>query len=243
MLKIDIQNINIKTSNTERILLKDIKFELEKNKIFTVLGKNGTGKSTLIKSIMKLLDTDIYSIKGKVFLNEKDIYKMEIEQLLGVRAKLVKYVFQDAVNSFDHLKKFEYYFIKFAVNKNEIDELLEYFFLPVKDKLFRMYPYEISGGMAQRVSLVLALLSKPKILILDEPTSGIDSAIANLMLLKLKEYSQINDHSVLLVTQDILFAKKISDKIALLQNSTLTEFMYNDEFFEKHGLLTEKEKV
>jgi ABC-type dipeptide/oligopeptide/nickel transport system ATPase component len=93
-----------------------------------------------------------------------------------------------------------------------------------------MYPYEISGGMAQRVSFVLALLSHPEIIILDEPTSGIDSAIANLFLLKLKEFAAKEDNSVLLVTQDITFAEKISDKIAYMANGRLSEFKTVEEF-------------
>ena len=234
MLKIDIQNINIKTPNGQNPLLKDIKFELEKNTIFTILGKNGTGKSTLIKSIMKLLNPNIYSIKASVLWNDKDIYKLENEDLIEIRSKNVKYIFQDPVNSFDHLKHFGYYFKRFTADENEISDLLEYFFLPDKEKLFKMYPYEVSGGMAQRISLVLAILTKPKVLILDEPTSGIDSAIANLMLLKLKEFVKNDDQAVLLVTQEIMFAKKISDKIALLQDSTLTEFIDTNEFFNKH---------
>ena len=234
MLKIDIQNINIKSTNGKSLLLKNIKFELEKNKIFTILGKNGTGKSTLIKTIMKLLDPNIYSIEGSVLWNNEDIYKLGYDDLLKIRSKYVKYIFQDPVNSFDHLKHFGYYFKRFTTDKNEISELLDYFFLPTKEKLYKMYPYEVSGGMAQRISLVLALLTKPKVLILDEPTSGIDSAIANLMLLKLKEFVKKDEQAVLLVTQDIMFSKKISDKIALLKDLTLSEFINTNEFFNKH---------
>lgn len=241
MLKIDILNISIKSPTGENTLLKNIKFELEKNKIFTILGKNGTGKSTLIKSIMKLLDPNTYSIDGSILWNNKDINNLKYEDIIEIRSRYIKYIFQDPVNSFDHLKRLGYYFKRFTVNENEISDLLDYFFLPIKEKLFKMYPYEVSGGMAQRISLVLALLTKPKILILDEPTSGIDSAIANLMLLKLKEFVKNDEQAVLLVTQDIMFAKKISDKIALLQDFTLTEFMNTNEFFNKHltELITE----
>ena len=192
---------------------------------------------------MKLLDPNIYNISGSVIWNDNDIYKLNYEDLLEIRLKYVKYIFQDPVNSFDHLKQFRYYFKRFTIDKNEINELLEYFFLPKKEKLFKMYPYEVSGGMAQRICLVLALMTKPKILILDEPTSGIDTAIANLMLLKLKEFVKKDEQAVLLVTQDILFAKKISDKIALLAESTLTEFKNTDEFFNLYHKDLEEEGV
>jgi len=234
MIKIDIKEISIKKHTENILLLKNIKLNLTGNKIFTILGKNGTGKSTLIKSITKLLDNNIYEINAEVLWEEKDIYKIEYEELLKIRANYIKYIFQDAVNSFNHLKNFSYYFNKFCVDENEINDLLEYFILPNKEKLFKMYPYEVSGGMAQRISLVLVLLTKPKLLILDEPTSGIDSAIANLMLLKLKEFIKEGENSVLLVTQDILFAQKISDEIALLNNSTLSEFYNTEDFFSKY---------
>jgi ABC-type multidrug transport system ATPase subunit len=85
--------------------------------------------------------------------------------------------------------------------------------------------------MAQRISLALALLAHPSLIILDEPTSGVDSAIANLFLLKLKEFVKGDSSSVLLVTQDLSFAKMVSDKIALLSNGSLSEFLSPEEFF------------
>ncbi|MHB8843049.1 MAG: ATP-binding cassette domain-containing protein, partial [Candidatus Aquicultor sp.] len=139
------------------------------------------------------------------------------------RKEKVRYVFQDTMNSFDHLKTIRYYFDLLAKDKSEIEELTEYFLLPDLKSLYKMYPYEVSGGMAQRISFILALLSHPEIIILDEPTSGIDSAIANLFLLKLKEFTRRNKNSVLLVTQDISFAEKASDEIAYLVNGVLSQ--------------------
>lgn len=119
-------------------------------------------------------------------------------------------------------------------DKNEIDALLEYFLLPKYPELQKLYPYEVSGGMAQRINFVLALLCHPQILILDEPTSGIDLAISNLFLLRLKEFAKGKDNSALLVTHDLVFARKISDKIAFLSNGKLSRFYSNEEFFSVH---------
>ena len=98
-----------------------------------------------------------------------------------------------------------------------------------------MYPFEVSGGMAQRISLTLALSAEPELIILDEPTSGIDVGIANLFLLKLKEFAASGNHSVLLVTQDLDFAKRVSNKIARLSNEKLSEFKPVDEFFHEES--------
>ena len=84
--------------------------------------------------------------------------------------------------------------------------------------------------MAQRLLIVLALLANPDLIILDEPTSGVDYAVMNLILLKLKEFIKGNEKSVLIVTQDINFARKSSDYIAYLSNGNLTNFLPPDEF-------------
>jgi ABC-type glutathione transport system ATPase component len=231
MLSVSINEIKLIGINSERLLLEKIRFDLEPGKIFTILGRNGSGKSTLIKSLTGLLDTKFYSVEGEVFFQGENILKMSGEKLLTLRRNKIKYVFQDAANSFDPIKKLKYYFEKSANHKDEINLLLEYFLLPVQDELKKMYPYEISGGMAQRTALALALLANPKLLILDEPTSGIDSAIANLMLLKLKDFVS-DGNSVLLVTQDLIFAKKISSRISHLADKRISYFYNPDEFFK-----------
>ena len=233
MLRIQIKEISLKTPPGGRTLLSNVNFELSSNKIYTILGKNGSGKSTLIKALTNLLDNKIYSVNGDVFYNNENIYTCTKEKLAELRKNEIKYVFQDAINSFDPLKKLQYYFELLAKDKSRIDEILEYLLLPLSEDLFKMHPYEVSGGMAQRIRFALALLSQPAVIILDEPTSGIDSAIANLFLLKLKEYVKMNSNSVLLVTQDILFAEKVSDKIAYIAEGRLSDFSSPGNFLKK----------
>ena len=231
MLDISIKNLWLKNRDGCKIILKDISFVLPANNIYTIVGKNGSGKSTLIKSLSGLLDKRFYTIEGQILFNSKNIISLNQNELLEFRREKIKYVFQDAVNSFDHLKKIGYYFKKLVKDSGETENLLNYFLLPEPGKLFAMYPYEVSGGMAQRISLVLTLLTHPEIIILDEPTSGIDAPIANLVLLKLKEFASTDSNSVLLVTQDMLFAKRISDQISFLKDGNLTDFLSVPEFF------------
>lgn len=230
MLEVFIKELFI-NSKEPRLLLKEINFFLPKNKIYTIVGKNGVGKSTLIKSLTRLLDKNLYTIDSKVFFEGKDLYSLNNNELLEIRKNKIKYVFQDTINSFDPLKKFEFYFKKLAKNQNDIEPLLKYFILPESEKLFKLYPYEVSGGMAQRISFVIALLTQPELIILDEPTSGTDAAISNLFLLKLKEFTGKNNNAVLLITQNLFFAEKVSDKISYLSNGSLTDFYSVEDFF------------
>jgi ABC-type glutathione transport system ATPase component len=232
MLVADIDKLILYRGNSQIILLSNIKFELGINQVYTIVGKNGTGKTTCIKSLTGLLDKRFYNTLGKVVFEGSDLLSIDNEKLKIIRKHKIKYVFQDARNSFDQLKKLKYYFKNLNKSSSEIDEILYYFLLPKSAALNGLYPYEISGGMAQRISLALALLAQPSLIILDEPTSGVDSAIANLFLLKLKEFVKNNSASVLLVTQDLSFANMISDNIALLTDRRLTQFLPPEEFFK-----------
>ncbi len=235
MLSAGIKSVKIRYGNSEKLLLKDINFELAENKINVVLGKNGTGKSTLIKALTRLLDERFYNITGSVFFNGKDLLQISSEELTEIRKNKIRYVFQDAINSFDPLRKIGYYF-RDNNNKEKLTTLLDAFLLPPQEELFRLYPYEISGGMAQRLLLVHALLKNPEILILDEPTAGIDAPISNLILLKLREFVSVENKSVLLVTQDLQFARKAGDQISFMSDGMMSPFYNFYEFFEQRKI-------
>jgi peptide/nickel transport system ATP-binding protein len=232
MLTANITNLTVNRENVQTTLLKEVNFKLASNCIYSIVGKNGSGKTTFIKSLTGLLDKRFYTTEGKVIFENRDLLSLNHEELRLIHRDKIKYVFQDARNSFDQLKKFKYYFGKINVSAQEIEETLAYFLLPKASELFSLHPYEVSGGMAQRISMVLALLAHPSIIILDEPTSGVDTAIANLFLLKLKDFVKRDSCSVMLVTQDLSFANMIGDKIALLTNGKLTQFLPPNEFFK-----------
>ena len=231
MLKAEIKKILLYNNTVSREIICNINFSISESKIYTILGKNGSGKSTLIKSLTKLLDDNIYKVDGNVFWNEENIFEIEKNRLLEIRRRDIKYVLQDLTKNFDPLKKIKYYFDNSGINKQTIMRQLNNFLLPDYDTISVLHSYEISGGMAQRISLMLAILSNPKLLILDEPTSAIDYANINLIKLKLTEFKE-NGGSALIVTQDINFAKEISDEIAFLHENKLSEFIKLQDFFD-----------
>ena len=230
MLKVDINNVIRRDPNENVEVLHDIKFTITEGKVYTILGKNGSGKSTLIKSLTNLLNAGLFNVSGTVIWNGENVFLMSVDRLLKLRQNEIRYALQDLANNFDPLKKIKYYFDSSDLSTEIIEEHLKSFLLPDYSIISRLHSYEISGGMAQRLSLMLALLPKPKLLILDEPTSAIDYTNINLVKLKLKEFTS-NDNSALVVTQDIYFAKEVSDEITFLNKGTLSDFESCDSFF------------
>ena len=225
MMSVSINFVDVIRENHTKRILQNISFKLEKGNVYTILGKNGSGKSTLINTLTKLLDNNIYNTDAIIEFNGRNLLELSITEMLQIKKEKIKYVFQDSVNSFDALKKFEYYFKMLNVSEEEIKDVFEYFLLPGKNKLFKLYPYEVSGGMAQRISICMAILAKPELLILDEPTSAIDINISNLLCNKLKEFVSEQRSCVLLITQDLDFAEHVSDYTAHLINGNLSQFI------------------
>ncbi|GBD90966.1 oligopeptide transport ATP-binding protein OppD [bacterium BMS3Abin04] len=224
MLNVKLKNVSLIINNKPKEILSNLDFNLSKNNIYTIIGKNGAGKTTLLNTIIGILDEKFYLISGFVKIQNINILDLDEKGRRILRKKLIRIVLQDAIGSFDPLKTFQYYFNLLKCEQSVLDNLLKSFQLQGSQKLSKLYPYEVSGGMAQRISICLAILAKPQILILDEPTSALDVPIANLVSLKIKEYIKSTNSIILIVTQDLKFADKVSDYIATLQNGKLQEF-------------------
>lgn len=230
MLTANIKSIKINNLSNTPSLLSNIDFKLLPNNIYTILGNNGSGKSTLLLALVNLLDKKDFGIDGTVKFNDVNLLELSDKEFASVREKNFRFIFQDSISAFDPLKKIKYYFELFNYSLNEIKDEFKYFQLPKYSEVCELYPHQISTGMAQRINIILALLSNPNILLLDEPTSALDLPIINLLLHRLKKYVEQENKIVLLVTQDIPFAKAISDYISLMKKGVLSQFTTPDIF-------------
>ena len=219
---------SIKRSNTNRNVfhLKKIFFDLREKEILAIVGPNGVGKTTLLNSFLNLLDYN-YTIDGIISLMGINPLSSSEKVLTNLRKNVTKYIFQDAANCFDPLRKLAYYFNS-TINESELDSYLSYFLLPTSDNILNKYPGELSIGMAQRLAIIWGLLSKPQLLLLDEPSSALDAPIINLLSYKLKEWNEKNNSSVVLVTQNINFAIHTATYITILTKDGLIHNDQND---------------
>jgi phospholipid/cholesterol/gamma-HCH transport system ATP-binding protein len=211
-----------KSFGTQRVL-NDVSFYIEQGRALCVLGRSGTGKSVTLKLIMALLRPD----SGEIWVDEDNVVGMDAHHLSSVRKKL-GYLFQDAA-LFDSLTLYENLALPLArltkKSKDEIDELVRRTLTDVGlggdgDK----YPAALSGGMRKRAGLARALVLGPKILLADEPSSGLDritaSEIDELLIRRRAEHGT----ALVIVTHDIHGVGRVADRVAVLDKGSLVAF-------------------
>ncbi|WP_149705172.1 ATP-binding cassette domain-containing protein [Campylobacter concisus] len=218
-MKIRLKNVSKSLSFKEHFnakaevlhLLEGINFELDDGENLAILGQSGSGKSTLAK----LISFSEPKSGGKIYINNEEITgKNELK-------KDIRYILQNQKQALNPALKVKTAiahvrsYLKLSFSENELKELMGN--LNLKDEILEKYPSQLSGGEATRVGILLALLSKPKILICDEITSGLDNEtkqkIINL-LLGLDEKI-----SIIFITHDILSAMKIAQKVLIIEAS------------------------
>ncbi|MDO5564201.1 MAG: ATP-binding cassette domain-containing protein [Eubacteriales bacterium] len=220
---IKIKNLFFKYDKLSDDVIKDLSLSIYRGEILSLLGANGSGKSTLLKIMCALYKP--YS--GKIILNGKDIKKYTNEELFN---GLISLLPQDA---------------KLTFFKNTIEEELEgcdelYEKMPYNiKKLLKMHPYDLSGGEAQQVALAKILSKKPKILLLDEVSKGLDS-YAKYELVKTLKKLQEQGITIVIVSHDIEFSIEVSNRCALLFGGEITSINNAKDFFKNNTFYTSK---
>ena len=200
--------------------LNNVSFELEENKVLSIIGESGSGKTTLAKIICALLPYE----NGVVEINRKNILNYTRQEL----SNTVQMIFQNPYSSFNPKLTIGHSLFE-AVDKN-INDKKEFIneklaLVDMKeDAVFDKYPHQFSGGQKQRLAIARALLKNPKILIADEPFASLDVINQSLIMdifYKIKKEQKTN---IILITHDISSAFKISDKILILQNGNMVKY-------------------
>ena len=208
-----------KSFGTKQVL-RDVSFDVRTGEALCILGRSGTGKSVTLKLIVSLIKPD----QGKIWVEEDEITHLGESELSRVRRKM-GFLFQDAA-LFDSLTLYENLALPLlrltGKSQEEVDFVIDQVLRQVGlagDK--KKMPSELSGGMRKRAGLARALVLEPKILLADEPSSGLDritSSEIDDLLLKQKEEHKT---ALIVVTHDVRGARRVGDRIVVLQEGRL----------------------
>lgn len=211
--------------------LEEASLILKEGETIALLGESGCGKTTLARAIMRYLPRNVAEYNGSVKIDGLETMSMSDKEFdEKIRWKRISYVSQAALNSLnpvikvvDHL--IEPLILHLKVNRElaieRAREIIKRVGI-VEDFLWR-YPFELSGGMRQRVIIALALITNPKIVILDEPTSALDVMTQANILNMLKDIRQKMNLSYIFITHDIAVSSELADKVAVMYAGYIVE--------------------
>jgi phospholipid/cholesterol/gamma-HCH transport system ATP-binding protein len=212
----------MKSFGTKRVL-NDVSFQLGLGQALCLLGRSGTGKSVTLKLIMALMRPD----SGEVWVDQDNVVGMGEHRLSLVRRKL-GYLFQDAA-LFDSLTLYENLALPLSrltkKSKDEIDDVIRRVLTDVGLAAEgSKYPSALSGGMKKRAGLARALVLEPKILLADEPSSGLDRITASEIDELLMRRKDEHGTALIIVTHDVRGARRLADQVAVLDKGNLVTF-------------------
>lgn len=231
-----VRNLNCQVGDKK--LLENISLNLEEKQALAIIGKSGSGKSLLARSLLALLDRDFYLRADEFFVDEIKPLKANSKtlQILRTRAALV---FQDVMASFYpfldvgalfHLILKTHTRLNAKMRKEKAFFYLHRFGLENLELIWHSYVHQLSVGMARRVSLALALVCEPRYLICDEITCSLDHENELRIYEFLKELKK--DLGIILITHDLNGARELADEILVLEEGKCIEKALKDEFFQ-----------
>lgn len=218
--KIVVEIKNLSKAFGDHVVLDNISLQVEDGENLVVFGRSGTGKSVLLKCMIRLLDTD----NGRVFIHNKDVIDLSFNELNGLR-KDIGFLFQGAAlyDSMSVKENLEFPLIRhFDFTQKELDEKVNNILHRVQlEEAKNKMPSELSGGMKKRIGLARAVISEPKLMLYDEPTTGLDpitsKEISKLILELQKELKMTS----VIVTHDLLCAEIIADRAIMLEKGKI----------------------
>ncbi len=221
--------------------LNGVELWLNEEERLGVVGETGCGKSVTALSIMRLIEQPGEIIDGKIWFNGKDLLQLSEDEMDKVRGRQISMIFQEPIAALNPVFKVGFQIAETIAHSQNISindaytqvrEALEMVGLDWQ-RTIDLYAHELSGGMAQRVMIAMALAVRPKLLIADEPTSALDVTIQAQILELLDKLVSVGKNAVILITHDLGIASEFCDRVAVMYAGNVIEVAPSQEIFNE----------
>ena len=209
-----------------------VSYSVEAGKTLGVVGESGSGKSVSAMSILRLLDKNGYVDSGEIHYNGEDLSKKTLAELQKIRGNEISIIFQEPMTSLNPIFTIERqisesFIIHQGMNKaqaaKESVKMLYDVRIPNPEKVVKQYPFQLSGGMRQRVMIAMALACRPNLLIADEPTTALDVTIQAQILKLMNDLKKEKGTSILFITHDLGVINQMADEVAVMYCGQVVE--------------------
>jgi oligopeptide/dipeptide ABC transporter ATP-binding protein len=209
-----------------------VSFDVYHGKVLGIVGESGCGKSVTALSILRLIDPPGRIVGGKVALDGVDILSLPFEELRKVRGKEISMIFQDPVVALNPILPVGLQVVETILSHEDATEkeareraleALSRAGLSQPERVFRQFPFQLSGGMAQRVMIAIAFCLSPKIIIADEPTTSLDVLVQAQILKELQHLKDEFGCGIILITHDFGIVAEVADEVAVMYAGSIVE--------------------
>lgn len=235
MSLLEVKNLHISFKTRKGLFkaVRGISFSVEPGEIHGIVGESGSGKSVTSYSLLSLLPKQSSKIEnGEILFNGKDILNFRNKELLSFRGKDIAMIFQDPMTSLNPFLKvgtqlMEPLLIHKNISKSEAKKrsvkALAEAGIPEPERRLKQFPHEFSGGMRQRVMIAMALITEPKLLIADEPTTALDVTIQAQILDLIRKLQREHNTAVIFISHDLGVIASLANKISVMYSGEIVE--------------------
>lgn len=252
---LEIENLTVRYQGSDSPAVRNVSFTLGRERL-GIVGESGSGKSTVGRAILKLLPSAEITA-GKMNFNGTDIFNASEKQMLSLRGREMSMILQDPKFSLNPIQKCgnqicEAYSTHFKCTKKQAKskaiEMLEAVQIRDPERVYNLYPHEVSGGMGQRIMIAMMLLTDPELVIADEPTSALDVTVRMKVLKILDDMVRDKGIGLITISHDLNLVRNFCDRVLIMFNGQVVESLLAKELDDaKHpytkGLLAAQPRI
>jgi ABC-type dipeptide/oligopeptide/nickel transport system ATPase component len=219
-----IQNLSVSYDET---VIKGLNLDIYEGEILCIVGESGSGKSTLLKAVTGVGDSRVD--EGKILFKDVDITGLRERERSRMLGTEIGYIQQNPAGAFNPIRKFDKQFREtfkssgLEMDYDKIGKVFSVLGLRDVDKLLQSRPYEMSGGMNQRIAIAAVMVLEPKILLCDEITSALDVSTSMKVCNELKKINEVLKTTIVMVTHSLGVASKLADRIVIMKDGKIVE--------------------